>query len=119
MIDRRAIERLFETVGRDENSLVELIHCFLDEGPELVSSLALAAGDRDFTTMRRSAHSLKSNARDFGATELSDRCAEIEDDLRAGLEPNDALERADRVSACWDAVEATLRQIADLKGKLS
>lgn len=119
MIDRRAIDRLYETVGSDPESLIEMIESFLEEGPVLVAQLAGAAAARDFVLMRRTAHSLKSNARDFGATGLGAHCAEIEEELRAGQEPDDAARRAATVDAEWQVVEPALRALAAEFGALA
>lgn len=112
MIDRRAIDRLYETVGSDPESLVEMIDSFLLEGPELVAQLVEAAALRDIVQMRRSAHSLKSNARDFGATDLGTLCAAIEEELRAGEDADCAARRAVIVGDEWSGVETALRALA-------
>lgn len=90
MIDRDAIRALQEIVGGDRADVIELISCFLDEAPRIFDSMVAAASAGDAETVRRSAHSLKSNARDMGAGELSSRCASLEHDL-AGQASLDGL----------------------------
>lgn len=87
VIDRRALDKLHEIVGGDPADLVELIDSFLEEAPQLVEALAAAQGSGDLQAARRAAHSLKSNARDMGATELSQLCARLEAQCAAGELP--------------------------------
>lgn len=107
-----AIDRLFEALGSDRESLIEIIEAFLEEGPMLVQQLGDGAATRDFVLMRRAAHSLKSNARDFGATSLAGLCAALEDDLRAGDEPDTPEQRAALIAAQWVDLEPALRALA-------
>ena len=88
VIDPAALERLLAAIGGDPEDLRELLDDFQQEGPRALSQMQSAAhaGDRD--ALRISAHSLKSNARDFGATALAAECARTEqaaatDDLEA------------------------------------
>lgn len=64
----------------DPSLMRELIEAFLKNAPELVVALA---GD-DTEEVRRAAHTLKANARTFGATELADLCQKLEERARAG-----------------------------------
>jgi HPt (histidine-containing phosphotransfer) domain-containing protein len=112
VISRSAIDRLYETVGSDPQSLVEMIDCFLEEGPMLVGQISAASVSGDFLLMRRCAHTLKSNARDFGASALADLCEALEDDLRQRAELADPGARVAPIGAQWQQVEAALRGIA-------
>lgn len=86
-IDRQALDKLREIVGGAEADLVELIDSFLEEAPGLVAALTAAQRSGDLPAARRAAHSLKSNARDMGATELSQLCARLEAQCAAGELP--------------------------------
>jgi signal transduction histidine kinase/CheY-like chemotaxis protein len=79
VLDRDAIAQLRETAG-DVSLMRELIDAFLQNAPGLVGELA---GDQA-EEVRRAAHTLKSNARTFGATELADLCQKLEERARAG-----------------------------------
>ncbi|WP_341214073.1 Hpt domain-containing protein [uncultured Limimaricola sp.] len=88
VIDPSALERLLAAIGGDPEDLEELLGDFQHEGPRTLSQMqsAARAGDRD--ALRISAHSLKSNARDFGAVALATACegtehAAITDELEA------------------------------------
>jgi histidine phosphotransfer protein HptB len=86
-IDKHALDKLREIVGGQEADLVELVDSFLEEGPVLAEQLAAAQLTFDLVGMRRAAHSLKSNARDMGASELAEICAKLEARCAAGELP--------------------------------
>lgn len=81
-IDIAALRRLLKVIGGDADDLRELLDEFLETAPQLAASIAgaAAAGHRD--DLRIAAHTLKSNARDFGAIRLSELCAALENDCR-------------------------------------
>ena len=75
-IDKATFEELKQMSGAD--FINELIDAFLDDAPNMIAAMqtALAAGDAE--SFRRNAHSLKSNANTFGATELAGLAKELE-----------------------------------------
>lgn len=83
-LDRAALAALEELVGDDPKFIAELIDDFLDDGPSLVAEMQVAAAAGDAATLRRTAHTLKSNCRTFGATALADVCQDIEARAAAG-----------------------------------
>jgi HPt (histidine-containing phosphotransfer) domain-containing protein len=86
-IDMRALEKLKRVMGGGDDDLRELIESFLEEAPVLVAALERAYAESDLAGARRAAHSLKSNARDMGASELGETCARIEGCYVAGSPP--------------------------------
>jgi len=56
----------------------ELIDAFLDEAPTMIQNMYAALDEKDVESFRRNAHSLKSNANTFGATELGTLARELE-----------------------------------------
>lgn len=86
VIDKAALDRLRAIVG-DDASAAEVVSEFLAEGPILIGALLAAAQDGDLQQTRRSAHSIKSNARDMGAVELGDICDRIEAASAQGSAP--------------------------------
>lgn len=56
----------------------ELIDAFLDDAPNMIGEMETALTARDTESFRRNAHSLKSNASTFGATELAGLAKELE-----------------------------------------
>jgi CheY-like chemotaxis protein len=72
VLDHKALEQL--RAGSDETFFVELVDTFLLDAPVLLETLRHA----DAHELRRAAHTLKSNARVFGATTLAELCQELE-----------------------------------------
>ena len=75
-IDKAIFEELKQLSGAD--FIDELIDAFLDDAPKMVSQMEAALAARDVESFRRNAHSLKSNANTFGATELAGLAKELE-----------------------------------------
>ncbi len=98
VIDRTAFEELEQISGAD--FINELIDAFLDDAPKMIKEMeiALAAGDPE--SFRRNAHSLKSNAITFGATELAGVAKELEVMAR-----ENNLEIGDRLENLRDALQ--------------
>ncbi len=80
-LDASAIARM-RSIAPDDESFDRLVTSFLDNGASLLTQLAGAAGSDDIDVLRRTAHTLKSNATSFGATELAELCAELESQAR-------------------------------------
>jgi two-component system sensor histidine kinase/response regulator len=55
-----------------------MFQTFLAEAPGMLAEMHQALKTGDGATLRRAAHSLKSNSADFGARALSDLCRELE-----------------------------------------
>jgi histidine phosphotransfer protein HptB len=108
-IDTHALDKLREIVGGEEADLAELVASFLEEGPMLVERLTIAQRSGDLAGTRRPAHSLKSNARDMGATGLSELCAKLEAQCIAGDLPLAPEIEATRIA--FDIAAAELRQM--------
>ena len=77
-IDPEAIRRLEELSGGDHDSLVEFIDTFLDGFPKMLEEMKRSVDDQDADTLRRVAHTLKSNAASLGASRLSKLCGDLE-----------------------------------------
>ncbi|HSK17138.1 MAG TPA: PAS domain S-box protein [Gaiellaceae bacterium] len=96
-----ALDDLEETVG-DRTFVSDLIDTFLAESPRLVSALRDGLAQRDDDEVRRAAHTLKSNARTFGAGALADACEELEGFARES--------RLDEAAKALERMEAELTQ---------
>jgi CheY-like chemotaxis protein len=94
LVDQEALMRLREATG-DEEFVNQLVETFLEEAPSLLKALSEAIGSGDVVSLRRTAHTLKSNARTFGAERLGTRCQELEALARSGAIGEDA-ERLER-----------------------
>ncbi|MEO1103778.1 MAG: Hpt domain-containing protein [Devosia sp.] len=102
-IDTDALGKLLKMIGGETEDLQELIDDFVSEAPKLVAQMTAALETSDIEALRRHAHTLKGNAKDFGATDLAERAGGLELDLKAG--PVDdaaaqvhAIAEAERVS---------------------
>ncbi|HET9909480.1 MAG TPA: Hpt domain-containing protein [Anaerolineales bacterium] len=76
VIDKATFEELKQMSGAD--FINELIDAFLDDAPNMMQNMQAALEIKDIESFRRNAHSLKSNANTFGATELGVRAKELE-----------------------------------------
>ena len=76
VIDQTAFEELKQISGED--FINELIDAFLDDAPIMIQNMQSALGSKDVESLRRNAHSLKSNANTFGAMELGVLAEELE-----------------------------------------
>ncbi len=75
-IDKAAFEELKQMSGAD--FINELIDAFLDDAPNMIQQMRASLAVKDVETFRRNAHSLKSNANTFGATQLAALAKELE-----------------------------------------
>jgi HPt (histidine-containing phosphotransfer) domain-containing protein len=76
LIDQATFNELKQMSGAD--FINELIDAFLDDAPNMIQNMRTALDKKDIDSFRRNAHSLKSNANTFGATELGTLSKELE-----------------------------------------
>ena len=76
IIDQATFEELKQISGAD--FINELIDAFLEDAPNMIRQMETALATGDVESFRRNAHSLKSNANTFGATELGGLAKELE-----------------------------------------
>ena len=76
VIDQTTFEELKQISGDD--FINELIDAFLDDAPDMLNNMKSALETKDVESFRRNAHSMKSNANTFGATELGTLAKELE-----------------------------------------
>ena len=76
VIDKATFDELKQMSSAD--FINELIDAFLDDAPTMMQSMHTALKTKDVESFRRNAHSLKSNANTFGATELGVLAKELE-----------------------------------------
>ena len=94
-INRGALRQLMDAIGGGPDDLLELLDDYFETAPELAEAIATAAVHGDLNSLRIAAHTLKSNARDFGALRLSSLCATLEAECRAGAVANAAPRSAE------------------------
>lgn len=109
-IDRKQLVELLESMGGDWSFMDELLETFFADGPAQLQSLeqGLAAGDAE--VVRRAAHTLKSNARSFGATTLTELSKQLEDSSKDG-DLGAAAEKIERIADEYQAVVEELQSI--------
>ena len=78
-VDRAALDTLLETVGGDASFLSELMDAYFDDSPQLLAAMRQAAETNNAESLRRAAHSFKSNSANFGATVLAALCKQLEE----------------------------------------
>jgi HPt (histidine-containing phosphotransfer) domain-containing protein len=110
VLDPTALERLRKTVGGDAAVLAELIDSFLEDAPKLLTTLRQASEKGDAAGVRLAAHSLKSNAADFGAMHFSNLCKELEQLGKAGT-VDDAIALVERVEVEYEKVRVALEAL--------
>ena len=76
IIDKSVLAMLTESVGDD--FVGELIDTFIEEAPGMFEEMKQALTACDADRFRRAAHSLKTNANTFGATELAEKAKKLE-----------------------------------------
>ena len=110
------IERLEELAGGDHSFVIEFIDTFLNGAPKMLGELRQSLENGDAATLRRVAHTLKSNTAALGATRLSELCKELEH-----LGKNETLDLApDRVGLVeleFEPVKSALESIRGGYGK--
>ena len=82
-VDRATIDRLVESMG-DAEFVADLLETFTTDAPAMLNQIDSAIGSADAGTVRRMAHTLKSNAATFGAGSLSEACRELEHVAKEG-----------------------------------
>ena len=110
-LDAKALENLRAMVGDDASFLAELVNTFLEDAPLLLGDMRAAVAAGDAAALRLAAHSLKSNAAQFGATEFAALCKEIEGLGKAG-DTRGASPLVEAAGAAYPGVAAALQAIA-------
>jgi HPt (histidine-containing phosphotransfer) domain-containing protein len=109
-INTDALLNLRQAIGGDLDDLLELLDDFYTSTPELAESLTASVAAGDLTSARIAAHTLKSNAREFGATDLESLCGALEKQCLAGEVVNGDEQAASIKIALSDAIVA-LKQL--------
>jgi len=105
VVNEGALHELMDIMG---GQLDDLLDVFESESPQLISDMEDAVRGQDAAGLRRAAHSLKSSAAVFGATELSAGAAAIE----ASTAPPEELAGAvARIRSDYTASVSTIRSL--------
>ncbi len=107
VIDTTTFNELKQMSGED--FINELIDAFLEDGPNMIANMQAALQVKDVESFRRNAHSLKTNANTFGATELGTLAKELE--YMARENNLDVGDRLDKLNREFSAVAAELQEM--------
>ena len=110
VIDRTTLEALASTTDRE--FVAELIDTFLEDAPQLLTTLSAALAAQDAEGFRRAAHSLKSNGASLGAMAFSSSAKELEMIGKAG-DLDGAADKVESLRAEFDHVAQALRGYAN------
>ncbi len=110
-IDHDAIDELLRMVGDDREFLGDLIDTYLEDAPKQLAAMRDAVARQDAAALVRPAHTLKSNSRNLGATELAELCLDLEAQARRG----DLHGAAERVAAAHAALAQAEAELAGMR----
>lgn len=108
VINQTTFEELKQMSGDD--FINELIEAFLDDAPKMINAMQTALAAKDVESFRRNAHSMKSNANTFGATELGALAKELE---MMGKENN--LEIGNRLDVLKEAYGKVAKELMGMR----
>lgn len=110
ILDQSALENLLATIGSDKAFFAEMVNTFLADSPRQITAMRDAAANNHAEKLRRAAHSLKSNAANFGAVDLARLCKELEEQGKQGALVG-AAERIAMIEAEYGRVKSALHTI--------
>jgi histidine phosphotransfer protein HptB len=109
VIDSTTFNELKQMSGAD--FINELIDTFLEDAPKMIADMQAAHTANDAEVFRRAAHSMKSNAATFGATQLAALAKELE---MLGKE-HKLSEAGSRLKALEEACASACAELTGLK----
>lgn len=95
-----AIDRMRKLIGGDDDVLADIMMSFVEEADALCEQILSAAAKDDLAGLGRTAHAIKSSARDFGDIGLAELCAGVELASRQGAVIDPPAAARDIVAAC-------------------
>ncbi|MBL8100978.1 MAG: Hpt domain-containing protein [Anaerolineales bacterium] len=108
IIDLNTYNTLKENTGTEFIS--ELIDTFLEDTPNLIAQMKNALAEKNAESFRRAAHSIKSNAATFGASQLAALARELE-----GMGRGNNLEIGNRLEPLEEAFQKAKSQLIELR----
>ncbi|HEX9997142.1 MAG TPA: response regulator, partial [Abditibacterium sp.] len=111
IFDPAGLEELRDILGQKADELLpSLLDNFFEEAPKLISAAREAVQQAKLTDLRRAAHTLKSNSRDFGAVALGEASRQLETDCKTSM-PDNAVAMIDNLEAGFALVKPQLEEI--------
>src|SRR5688572_11898680 len=108
VIELNTFNNLKESTGAD--FINELIDTFLEDTPMQIQQMKDALIKKDAESFRRAAHTIKSNAATFGATELANLARELE-----GMGRENKLEIGNSLQFIEEAFQNVKKQLIELR----
>jgi CheY-like chemotaxis protein len=97
IFDPDGLQQLRDVLGQKADELLpSLMDSFFDEAPRLIATARQALEQGRANEVRRAAHTLKSNSRDFGASALAEVARDLEARSKEAL-PDDASQLIERM----------------------
>src|SRR5215470_156908 len=109
IIDQATFNELRQMSGDD--FINEIIDTFLDDAPKMIAEIKSAYTANNAEVFRRAAHSMKSNANTFGASQLAALAKELE---MLGKE-NKLSETGNRLNLLEEAYASVREELKGLK----
>ena len=109
-IDAQVLESLLDMLGDDQEVLAEIINCYLDESPKIVTAIQTSVSNQDADSLGKAAHSFKSSSASVGAINLSELCVQLESKGKIG-DLEGVLELVSQMSDEYAQVEIALKKI--------
>ena len=109
VIDKTTFDELKQISGDD--FINELIDTFLEDTPKMIAEIKSAYAANNIESFRRAAHSMKSNAATFGASQLAALAKELE---MLGKE-NKLHETGDRLNVLEEAYASVRDELKGMK----
>ncbi len=112
-IDPAALDEYREVLGDEFGPFfIDLIETFFNSGPEFIQNMQDALANNDAEAFTRSAHTLKSNCKTFGAYEYAEKAFELEE---LGRDKNlvAAKEKLDALAGEYQQLVAELEDLRD------
>ncbi len=102
------VAALLKSLNDEVDFLAELIDIYLEDAPKMLLEMRQAIENDDAALLHRSAHSLKSNSKEFGATALANLCLALE--MMGKIENLDgAKEKMTQAEAEYAEIEKILK----------
>jgi signal transduction histidine kinase/DNA-binding response OmpR family regulator/HPt (histidine-containing phosphotransfer) domain-containing protein len=107
-IDAKVLASFREMINENADEiLVEMIDCYLEDAPQLLSAIAQAVTQGNAKQLRYATHTLKSSSATLGATTLSHLCKELEVMSRTG-HTDGGVDKVPQIEAEYERVKVAL-----------
>jgi HPt (histidine-containing phosphotransfer) domain-containing protein len=114
-LDMNALLQLRELF---EDGVADVLQAYLADTPNQFKTMADAIRDHDYETLQRSAHSLKSSSRTFGASVVANRAEDLEELAKERGSLEEAARLLGTLRSAFAVVEPELVTIMGVEGRI-